>query len=147
MSVFISLFYTQEWLSGSEKPPFFWSFSEKLRSKFGQSSLQSTKNCHGTNCHQTLRFAIIKYWSCGCLFSTFPWLIDCSIKCQISMPNQTHQPLFKKCMYRKVTSTNTSHLEAHLALAFSFFLWRGNLMLMFCDLLGKSWFTIIIIKH
>ena len=29
----------------------------------------------------------------------------------MSMPTQTHQLLFKKCMYCEVASTNTSHLE------------------------------------
>ena len=40
--------------------------------------------------------------------------------------------------YRKVVCSNTSHLEAHAD--FSDCLWRGFLILMYYDLLTKSWF-------
>ena len=43
--------------------------------------------------------------------------------------------------YPKVASSNTSRLEAHDD--FSDCLWKGYSILMYCDLLAKSWFPII----
>ena len=48
------------------------------------------------------------------------------------------QVLCIKMIYRVIASANTSRLEAHPA--FSDCLWRGFLMLMYCDHLRKSWF-------
>ena len=45
---------------------------------------------------------------------------------------------FFLCNYRKIASSNTSCLEAHAG--FSDCLWRGLFILMYYDLLTKSWF-------
>ena len=55
-----------------------------------------------------------------------------------SWENLTQKWLEPEAGYCKVVSSNTSHLEAHAG--FSRFLMKGVLILIYCNLLTKSWF-------
>ena len=64
-----------------------------------------------------------------------------SIHCYLLQGNPKHIKFGESCknIYRKVASSNTSGLEANAGF-FRLLIWMGFSILMYCDLLTKSWF-------